>query len=72
MRRVSLEEQAKLLEKRKLALGFAGTGYVALNPGLRRTESKRALLRAIDEAGIKTGLRSNGNGAILQKGRTSR
>lgn len=44
----TLAEQAAWLAKRKAELGLTGRDYVPVNSGKRRTESKRALLDAID------------------------
>lgn len=47
MRVVTLEQQAKSIERRMTTLGLTGRPDVAANDGGRRTESKRALLAAI-------------------------
>jgi hypothetical protein len=59
MKRISLQEKARFLEGRKAALGLSGQNYVAVNLGSYRTESKRALLRAIETSARKAGAGSN-------------
>ena len=48
MIRTTLAEQSAFILKRKAELGITGRDYVPLNSGKRRTESKRALLEAIE------------------------
>jgi hypothetical protein len=48
MTKITLEEKARWLAKRKVELGLEGQDYVPVNAGARRTEAKRELLRTID------------------------
>jgi len=51
MERTTLKAIGDFAAKRKRELGIVGDAFIPLNPGDRRTESKRQLLRAIaDEA----------------------
>jgi hypothetical protein len=43
----TLRAQSEWLAKRKGELGISGYGYVAVNPGSRRTPAKRALLATL-------------------------
>ncbi len=52
---VQLEDYEQALEARVEALGLTGQTYVLPNSGARRTEAKRALLRAIAEAAAEQG-----------------
>ena len=45
-----MEQQEQFLAQRTAELGYTGRDYVPANSGARRTESKRALLRAIAQA----------------------
>lgn len=49
MKTITLEEQAAHIERRKAELGIAGDTYVTANCGSRRTDSKKALLKALAE-----------------------
>ena len=48
MIRITLEEKARFLARRKAELGIEGRNYVAVNVGQRRTETKHELLRTIE------------------------
>jgi hypothetical protein len=48
MTKITLEEKARLIARRKAELGLEGQDYVPVNSGARRTEDKRRLLRTID------------------------
>lgn len=48
MIRISLEEKARFIAKRKEELGIIGYDYVAPNSGSRRTPEKIELLRTIE------------------------
>ena len=48
MIRTTIEDQARLIARRKEELGIEGRDYVAPNSGARRTETKRELLRTIE------------------------
>ena len=54
MQRITLEQQARSIERWKAANGITGRDYVPVNLGKRRTASKRALLSAMDEAATKS------------------
>lgn len=56
MIRTTLAEQSAFLLKRKAELGLTGRDYVPLNPGKHRTESKRALLEALEREARAQGL----------------
>ena len=47
MERTTLERQAEAIERWKERRGVSGRDYVPVNSGASRTESKRALLRAL-------------------------
>jgi hypothetical protein len=47
MIRTTLDHQEQFLARRTAELGYTGRDYVPANSGANRTESKRALLRAI-------------------------
>jgi hypothetical protein len=50
MDRITLEPQARTIERWKAKSGVTGRGYVPVNSGASRTPSKRALLEALREA----------------------
>jgi|HubBroStandDraft_1064217.scaffolds.fasta_scaffold00074_24 hypothetical protein len=50
MDRITLAEQSAAIERHKAKRGLTGTDYVPVNSGTSRTDSKRALLRAIGDA----------------------
>jgi hypothetical protein len=49
MRQISLEDQARAIERWKARHGITGRTYVSANEGLQRTPSKRALLRSMHQ-----------------------
>ena len=49
MKAISFEELERRLVARKRELGIVGVDFLPLNDGMRRTASKRRLLRAIAE-----------------------
>ncbi len=50
MDRLTLERQAKAIERWKAKTGVTGRDYIPLNSGVGRTSSKRALLQAIADS----------------------
>ncbi len=54
MRRTTLDEQAQVIERWKAERGYKGQDYIPANSGRRRTASKRALLRTMDEEDRRT------------------
>jgi hypothetical protein len=48
MRRITLDEQAQVIERWKAERGYKGRDYIPANSGRRRTAAKRALLRDMD------------------------
>jgi hypothetical protein len=44
MRRTTLDEQARVIERWKAERGYEGQDYIPANSGRRRTAAKRALL----------------------------
>jgi hypothetical protein len=48
MTRISLQDKAEALARKKQELGIDGFNYVPVNSGRNRSESKRELLRKID------------------------
>lgn len=55
MKTVTLEQQAKAIEKRKAELGISGRTPVPANGGQIRSQSKRALLADIRNAADRQG-----------------
>lgn len=55
MIRLSLRDHLAHLERRKAELGLTGYDYVPKNSGARRTERKKAILRALREDAEKEG-----------------
>lgn len=55
MKHLSPEAQAQVIEQWKARHRVTGRAYVPVNNGARRTASKRALLRAIQESARKRG-----------------
>jgi hypothetical protein len=64
MNRITLEEKARFLARRKAELGIGGRNYVAANAGTRRTETKRELLRTIAREAKPRGLQPRFRTAI--------
>ncbi len=57
MIKTSIREMEAVIDAWKAENGITGTDYVPANSGSRRTESKRALLRAIEEIARRQGLK---------------
>jgi len=55
MRRISLKQLEKDVDRRKAQLGLSGDDYVLPNSGVNRTPEKRELLRALAENAAKQG-----------------
>lgn len=55
MKRRTLEQQSDWISRRKTELGLSGHDYVSPNSGARRTASKKALLKKIEDGGQRTG-----------------
>lgn len=55
MRKTTLKEQERFIEKRKAELGISGDNYVPANSGTRRSPSKRALLQELENTARKQG-----------------
>jgi hypothetical protein len=49
MKVVKLAQLEQEIEARKAAIGYKGRSFILPNDGTRRTASKRALLRRLDE-----------------------
>ncbi len=49
MKRMTLEDQARVIEDWKRRNGVSGRDYVPVNGGSHRTPSKRGMLRALAE-----------------------
>lgn len=49
MDRITVEEQARIIERWKSRAGVTGRNYIPANSGATRTASKRALLKALAE-----------------------
>jgi hypothetical protein len=64
MTRITLEEKARLLARRKAELGIEGRSFVAVNSGKHRTESKRELLRTIERETKARGIQPRFRAAI--------
>jgi len=47
MKRITLEQQAQVIDDWKRRSGITGRDYVPVNGGLRRSAAKRVLLREI-------------------------
>jgi hypothetical protein len=56
MKRITLEEQARVIDSWKRRNGITGRDYVPVNGGSHRTESKRCLLHSIADEAAKQGL----------------
>jgi hypothetical protein len=55
MKRITLEQQAQVIEDWKRRNGVSGRDYVPANSGKCRTASKRDLLRAMAKSAAKYG-----------------
>ena len=55
MKTINLEDLERRLVARKRELGIVGVDFLPLNDGVRRTASKRRLLRAIAENAASQG-----------------
>jgi hypothetical protein len=55
MIKTTIADKERWLARRKAELGIEGRNYVKANSGIRRTEQKRALLRAINEGAAARG-----------------
>jgi hypothetical protein len=55
MKRMTLEQQARVIEGWKRQNEVTGRDYVRVNGGLRRTASKRDLLRAMTKDAAQRG-----------------
>jgi hypothetical protein len=55
MKTINLEDLERQLVARKRELGIVGVDFLPLNDGMRRTESKRELLRTIAEHAASQG-----------------
>ncbi len=56
MKRTTLKEQGEWIARRKAELGLTGNDYVPTNSGTRRTASKKALLKRIEDGAKRTGI----------------
>ncbi|HVH79809.1 MAG TPA: hypothetical protein VM782_10490 [Stellaceae bacterium] len=55
MKRITLEQQARVIESWKRRNGVVGNDYVPVNQGRGRTASKRRLLQVIAEDAMQGG-----------------